>query len=440
LNKVIGLCLNQVKPNFRLASTVGVTFSLCTNLFVSSVNAASETARSADSFVDSIGVNTHLYYQDTVYYQKYEELIKPKLLELGVRHIRDGGTRNLNGYLDRLKELQTLGIRSTLHFGWRNITPQGAAALIKELGKDVVAAAQGPNEPDLNGGNNWVNQTRSYQQELFQAIKGNSATASVPVYGPSLTGEAAFNALGELCSSVDYGTINEYYSGRNPGTPGWGSDGYGSINWKVKQAKKTCSSKPGVITETGYHNTVSTNEAHRGIPEEIAGKYFPRLFLEHFNYGIPRTFGYELINESNDANNLYKNFGLLRYDGSEKPAFVALKNLIGLLKDPGSSFTPGSLDYVLSGNTTNVHNTLLQKRDKKFYLILWQEVSSFDVTAKQKIDVPTQQVTLTLNTPIAKATTYLPNKSTQWVKQDTNPKQITLDVPDYPMVVELEPR
>jgi hypothetical protein len=362
------------------------------------------------------------------------------LLELGVRHIRDSGVRNLNGYLDRLKELAKQGIRASLYFEARETTPQNAVALIKELGRDVVDAAQGPNEPDLNGGSNWVNETRTYQQQLFQAINNDSATASLPVYGPSLTGESSFNALGELCSSVDYGTINHYYSGHNPGIPGWGSDGYGSINWKVKQAKKTCSSKSGVITETGYHNTVSTNEEHRGIPEEIAGKYFPRMFLEHFNYGIPRTLSYELIDYTNNPNNLYQNFGLLRDDGSEKPAFVALKNLIGLLKDPGSNFTPGSLDYVLSGNTTNVNHTLLQKQDNKFYLILWQEVSSFDVRAKQKIDVPTQQVTLTLNTPIAKATTYLPNQSTQWVKQDFEPKQIKLDVPDYPMVVELEPR
>ncbi|WP_250126122.1 hypothetical protein [Chroococcidiopsis sp. CCMEE 29] len=438
MNKMIGLCLNQVKPSFRLASTAGVTLSLCTNLFVSSVNAASETARSADSFVDSIGVNTHLYYQNSAYYQKYEELIKPKLLELGVRHIRDGGTRNLNGYLDRLKELAKQGIRCTLSFDPRTITPQEAVALNKELGKDVVAGVQGPNEYNNSGDSNWVNTLRNYQQQLFKAIKGDSATASLPVYGPSLTSEDAINAVGDLSNSIDYAAMPNYYSGRHPGTQGWGFNGYGSLKWNVDLIRKYGGSKPVVTVETGYHNTTSA-EGHMGVPEEVAGKYYPRLFLEQFNYGIHRTFGYELINESNDGNNLYKNFGLLRHDGSEKPAFVALKNLIRVLKDPGPNFTPTALDYVLSGNTTNVHHTLLQKRDKKFYLVLWQEVSGFEVNARQYINVPTQQVTLTLNTPIAKATTYLPNKSTQWVKQDTNPKQITLDVPDYPMVVELEP-
>ncbi len=77
------------------------------------------------------------------------------------------------------------------------------------------------------------------------------------------------------------------------------------------------------------------------------------------------------------------NFGLLRNDGSEKPAYKALKNLLNLLKDPGSSFTPGSLDYVLGGDTENVRHTLLQKADGKFYLILWQEVSGYNVDSKK---------------------------------------------------------
>jgi len=34
-----------------------------------------EPARSADDFVDSIGVNTHLFYDDSVYYQKQGERI-----------------------------------------------------------------------------------------------------------------------------------------------------------------------------------------------------------------------------------------------------------------------------------------------------------------------------------------------------------------------------
>ena len=46
-------------------------------------------SRRASDFVNSIGVNTHFGYYDTTY-GKYEEILKPRLLELGVKHIRDG--------------------------------------------------------------------------------------------------------------------------------------------------------------------------------------------------------------------------------------------------------------------------------------------------------------------------------------------------------------
>ena len=48
-----------------------------------------EFAKMADSFVDSIGVNTHLGYTDTNYGLKWESAIKPRLVESGIRHIRD---------------------------------------------------------------------------------------------------------------------------------------------------------------------------------------------------------------------------------------------------------------------------------------------------------------------------------------------------------------
>jgi len=402
-----------------------------------SVQAAPENARGADEFVDSIGVNTHLYYNSSIYYQQYDSLIKPKLQQLGVRHIRDGGTRNLNGYMDRLRELATLGIRSTLICDPREITPQAAVSLVKELGTNVVETVQGPNEYNLSGDGNWVNNLRNYQQQLYKAINEDSVTQNVTVYGPSLTDGGSAGAVGDLSAYIDYGTFNHYFSGRNPGTWGWGSDNYGSIDWKVRTAKKASVSKQIVITETGYHNVVSTNDAHRGVPEDVSGKYTPRLLLEQFNYGIPRTFIYELINVSPSPNSLYNNFGLLRDDGSEKPAFVAVKNLIGLVKDPGSTFTPGSLDYFLGGNTADIHHTLLQKRDGRFYLILWKEVSSFNVDTKQKINVSSQKVSLTLNTAIAKATIYIPNDSSDWTSQQTNPKTLDIDVSDRPVVIEL---
>ncbi len=435
---LLAFCFRGKKFGFHSKSLMGLGLNLLLLITtVRSVQAAPETARRADDFVDSIGVNTHLYYDSSVYYQKYDTLIKPKLVELGVRHVRDGAVRNMNGYMDRLRELEKLGIRFTLGCDLRGITPQAVVSLVKELGTDLVAGVQGPNEYNLSGDSNWANNLRDYQKRLYQAVKADPVTKNVQVYGPPLTEPGAYSALGDISAYIDFGTINHYYSGHNPGIWGWGSDNYGSIDWKVRAAKISSVSKPVVITETGYHGLVNTSEGHKGVPDDVSGKYMPRLYLEHFNYGVPRTFVYELIDVYYNPNAVDRNLGLLRNDGSERPSFKALKNLIGLLKDSGASFTPGSLDYFLGGNTANIHHTLLQKKDGRFYLILWQEVSGFNVSTKQVIKVSSQKVNVTLNTSIAKATMYVPNDSSDWVSQQTYPKQLNIDVSDRPVVIEL---
>lgn len=405
----------------------------------SSVQAAPEKARSADEFVDSIGVNTHLQYDDSVYYKNYNDLIKPKLLGLGVRHIRDACSRNMNGFMDRVKELNTLGgIRTLMVCDPRDIKPQATVSLIKELGTNVVEAVQATNEFNLSGGGNWVNDLRDYQKQLWQAIKGDSVTNGVQVYGPSLVEAGAYNTLGDMSAYQDYGAMNNYMSGRNPGNSGWGDDSYGSLDWNVRATKKASVSKPIVTTESGYHNVITTANSHRGIPEDIAGKYTTRLVLEQFNYGIGRTYLYEFINVYNNPDSLYVNFGLLRNDGSEKPAYSALKNLINLLKEPGASFTPGSLDYALGGSTDNIHHTLLQKKDGRFYLILWKEAYGYNVDIRQYLSVPSQKVSVTLNTYISKATIYVPNDSADAKSSQTNPKQLDVEVGDRPIVFVLE--
>jgi len=279
---------------------------------------------------------------------------------------------------------------------------------------------------------------RNYQKELWQGIKSSSDISGVTVYGSPLTEESAYATLGDMSGYQDYGSMNNYFSGRHPGNNGWGSNNYGSLDWNVRVAKKASVSKPVVTTETGYHNLPYNYNSHKGVPEEIAAKYAPRLLLEQFNYGIARTFIYELINTYNNPNAIDQNLGLLRNDGSEKPAYGAIKNLLSLLKDPEGDFAPGVLNYALSGNTANIHHTLLQKKDGRFYLILWQEVSGFNVDSKEWIEVPSQKVTLTLNTWIAKATTYVPNDSSNFKSSQTYPKQIDIDVSDRPVVVELQ--
>ena len=135
----------------------------------------------------------------------------------------------------------------------------------------------------------------------------------------------------------------------------------------IPASKGSCRSKSVIVTEAGYHNAT-----HKyGVSEQASAKYLPRLYLEYFNQGIERTYIHQLLDlDSNpQADRPQLNYGLLRYDGSEKPAFVALKNLITILKDTANSSHQSLeyLDYAIIGNTANINHTLLQKKDGEFF-------------------------------------------------------------------------
>jgi hypothetical protein len=109
--------------------------------------------------------------------------------------------------------------------------------------------------------------------------------------------------------------------------------------------------------------------------------------------------------------------------------------MVSLLKEPGAKFTPKSLDYTLSGDTEQVHSTLLQKSTGEFYLILWQDATSWDAENKKDISVPKQQVTVNLNTFISKAEVYEPKNSTTPIQIANELTKLELGVPDHPLVV-----
>lgn len=426
----------SAKGKIALAAIVGILgVSLyLTNLYFSGsgvFNSATaqgvirERARSADSFIDSIGVATHLRYLDTSY-GRYTEVVEPRLRELGIRHIRDGG--NDQGMFDKMNRLARLGIRSTLVMDLRdNINPQNVVSIVKKV-LPAAAAIEGPNEWDVNNvpynGKGYPENVRAYHVGLFNAMKRDPVTAKIPVLAPSIAIPENGVRLGSLRSSIDYGNMHSY-AGGNP--PGQDLDS----RW-IPLTKKISADRPIMVTETGWHTAVNDAYAsQKGVSEAVAAKYVPRSYLDYFRRGIKRSFIYELMDERAQDNQENK-FGIVRFDGSVKPAFTALRNLVRILKDaPGANL--GTLSYSLSGNVKNVDRLLLQKRNGDYYLAMWLNVRSTDAPVSQK-------VTVNFITPIRQAATFLPNRSASAIASVTAPRRITLDVPDAPVILRLTPR
>jgi hypothetical protein len=401
-----------------------------------------EQAKSAHSFVDSIGINTHLHYYDTPYGNF--SLVEQRLKEAGIRHIRDGGSDPT--WIDRINQLGKAGIKTTVVLDPNigvgptadyDIKPPHyqVVPFVKNLISDGVAAVEILNEFDIfhqNGysykgkpvnSDNWVAYVRDFTRDTFNHLESDPATKNIPIIGPSFVYGDSSTKVGDLSQWIDYGNMHPYTYPSHPGN--------GNLQSELSNRSKPSKSLPLIATEAGFH-TASPSDP-RSVTETVQSKYIPRMFLQHFNQGVYRTFSYELLDQKPNPNDGEANFGIVRYDGSPKPAFTAMKNLIGLLSDTGETFTPGTLNYSFSGNTQNLNHTLLQKRNGDFYMVMWLEVPSTDKSTSQ-------QVTLNLNTPIGQATTYLPNQATNAIDQFSAPKQLTLTVPDAPIVVKLSPR
>ena len=400
-------------------------------------SAKPQPAKSADVFIDSIGVNTHFgnsIFPENAYANRQ---IGAKLAALGVRHIRDHSYNDAGvkavGDLHRKN-----GVRATLVIGETTRSPAEIVKLLKA--NPAYEAVEGLNEPDfakrtyksLADTKKDYAATRAFQDELYAAVKADAKLKSLPVLSPAMGRSNRSQLL--IPIQFDVAALHRYaWEGSTALEPSAGLDN------AIANMSELRGERPLWATETGYYNHPADHG--RSAPENVVGKYTPRLLAEFFNRGVARTYLYELADQGPDKTAREQNFGLLRHDMTEKPAYVALKNLITLLKEPEvREFTPGQLDFTLSPDTGAVlgslHHTLLNKSDGRFYLLLWQEELSYDAEQKKDIDVPPRAIVLTLGQPYD-VKTYLPNDSTKPIETQAGVTTLKLSVPDQLLVVEM---
>ncbi len=376
----------------------------------------------ADSFVGSMSVQTHLTYAS---YSGAWATVKARLLELGIRHVREQMFDNATAQ-SRMRELAAAGIRLTAGCWPVNGNTSSAAHCITRAnayGTGTIDAFDGWNEVDNKAG--WPGNWYAWQSTLYRTLKADQTWKDRPVLGNSLAAASSADQVGLHPDVLDYGNLHSYPMGvDNTGNPS-----NVSAKW-VPQWNKIDGGKPDFVTETGYHTCPSCTGI--GVSELAQGKLTGRLWFEYWNAGILRTNFYELLDESDKAGR-EAHWGMLRSDGTPKPAFTVTKNLIALLSDAGSSLAPGRLAFTLTGPQA-VHQTLLQKRDGHFYLVLWQEVPVWNANAKTDIANPETPVDLLLG---RSATLRLYRAGTGvWSDLGTG-SQFTVSVPDEVIVVEV---
>jgi hypothetical protein len=364
----------------------------------------------ADALVESIGVNVQVWTGRGV---GNGPVLHDKMVAAGVRHARDWLAIDKPDAIPAWNAMTASGIHMcfTLTPGWGGI-PAMRQFLITNGLVAGTALIEGPNEPN-NGSGSWATSTVSFCTQLFAAFRSNPPTASLPILAPALAIRASdmspdHAALGDLSALVDYGNAHPY--------PGGGLPLYNLVK-ELPLEKVNVGTKPMVVTETGYHNALSTANGHNPASETATALYLPRLYLEYLSQGVFRTYWFSLLDNYTDAgaaakglSDIEAHFGLVRYDFSEKPAYLALKNLITIMQDPGVTFAPSPFAFTVTGSS-DVTNMLFQKRNGDYYLAVWRQVSVWNAGSRVDIVPASTNITVSFTNTPENASIFYPTTS-----------------------------
>ncbi len=348
---------------------------------------------------------------------------------------------------DRINQLAGIGIRSDIicEPWWTWPENLGYFKAIKYLPNAPVEFIEYPNELfDYPGVT--ASQCITDYTNFYNTYKGDTATANIPLFGPSfsdnVSGPGKFIDSGgyDMTDKMDYGNLHCHPGGTYVEGPQGGGNGI-SLDADINEYHLINQrNKPLVATETGYQ---LPSNWQWGVTESVTAKYEPRVFMWYLKKGLKYTYRYELINDNNSHAGAVDYYGILDSACGRRPSFYAIKNTIRLFNDPGPAFIPGVLNYSLSGDTAgvNLQSMVFQKRNGNFLLVLWQAISSGTCNASPE-DFNNPPVAVKVTVPgMAGGTAlgYSPSFDSNAVASFPGVDTITINVSDYIYVVEITP-
>ena len=402
-------------------------------------------AKRAYDFVDAIGVCGHM---DSPDYNGVEIVpkLQARLSELGVRYFRGayGGNTRQNNVIKSF--YNALGIRFIFGTGrmFGDLSAQeGVNAVdgaLSQVPTNMILAFEGANEYNNNtnkrryGADTVTEKIKAHQSAMYNAVKTN--TSGVTVIGPSFiqihNNYHDTMSVGDLSHIANFATAHSYSNNRSP-------EMVSRDHWNLLFKHSFPAGVPIYVTEFGFCNWLP--EA-RCITESAAAKLAVRYFATLFQHNPNnKGFIYEFIDKGrNDGEGT---FGIVKRDTNltPKPIFFALRNTIRILNETDNSYTPGNLNYTLDGKTATVHEMLLQKKDGKFYLFVWDapDVDYKDYTSPTRTNV-TLVLPNTANVRIFEPSD--PNNNIESRDQPlqtlTNTVATTLAVSDHIVMVEID--
>jgi len=294
-----------------------------------------------------------------------------------------------------------------------------------------VSSIKGANEvnnwPITYNGSTGLPAEASYQQAMFNAVNADPTIANIPVFNLSIgSGSAsAFTGLGNMASAVDYGAPHAYMSN--------GNQPHVQLSSLLSLAQNVTPGKPIAITESGYP-TLASNTA-QGVDQATQAKLTLNLVMDAEKLGDP-LFIYELVDNQYSGGGAWNYGGLFNGDWTAKPAATALHNLTTVLTH-GPGDTAAAPTYTVSGLNGYNDSMVVHQSNGAYDIVVWDEPTIWNSTTHTEVAAPTQTATINLGQAVSSYSIYDPLTGTTAVATGGSTSQISVQVTDHPVIIEL---
>ena len=394
----------------------------------------------ADAFIETLAVITHVNYTDGAYVNVRN--VADDLAWLGIHQVRDyspGGNPPFSSYV----YLAQHGVKFDFLTGSNFAQAIGQAAKLNVAVPRSVTAIEGFNEI-----NNWPVPYHgltgnaaglAVQREIYARVHATPQLAGVPVY--DLTGYD-YKSVETRADCADY--ANQHVYPQNGEQPTYNANGDRWMGSAIDAVRKF--QLPLVITEFGYFSMPQAGWYMLGVDEPTQAKGVLNGYMDAAAAGVKRTYVYELLDEQADPQN--KNgdmhYGLFRNDNSPKQVAYTIRNLTSILntgttRRANGAARGGTLAYTLSGMPVSANSLLLQKKDGRFVLALWNETPIWDRAKGTPLTSPPADVELDFGANASRVDLYDPLVSATPLASHRDLRQLTVNVPDHVILLEVTP-
>ena len=292
-----------------------------------------------------------------------------------------------------------------------------------------VASVEWPNEHDISKDPAWAPKLAAWGRDIYTKMKADPATRGIQVVGPWLVPRRP-PARSATCLPT---WMRATCTRTRVSCPARRRERMTSERLRMASVS---GSKPLVATEAEVHSVLSATGSLRGHGRDRGGQLHrpsPSSSTSSAASSGRTSSSCRTTSATRPVSGVQ--LGLLRHDGTPRPAFTAVKNLMALVGTKGPSKL-ASLPYGISGDTSDLRHFAVAQADGSYLLFLWRTASVWNRDLKQRIAVPAKRLSLSLPTASAAAVgTPLAGTAMFPMAIDAASRRTWIDVAGVPLVV-----